>query len=279
MHFGTQTHSQAHPRPQEGRSASFGLRLLLLRHLHQDPPPACPLHHSRQEQPCVPRCYGLSARETISAKSRTPTTKPPSPSGSSSFIETVFAVAAWSPLSWTPFCFLLQNWPASITCAGTSKPSIAILSTPCGATSWHCQTPTSFHQELLVHMIALCLIRIAMLEASRLANVSVGQLSFARALTETRLFFKLLTLDRRRAPVAFHLGHHLCSAVHDTACKFKPNRQFPRDRQQYRRKSRGLERHRPGRKRKTTSMLPLEPEPLNKPETLKDSKGSLFLLS
>ena len=34
------------------------------------------------------------------------------------------------------------------------------------ATSWHCKTPTSFHQELLVHMIALCLIRIAMLEAS-----------------------------------------------------------------------------------------------------------------
>ncbi len=36
-------------------------------------------------------------------------------------------------------------------------------------------------------MIALCLIRIAMLEASRLANVAVGQISFARALTETRL--------------------------------------------------------------------------------------------
>ena len=43
-----------------------------------------------------------------------------------------------------------------------------------------------------MHMIALCLIRTAMIEASRLANVSVGQLSFARALTETRLFFKLL---------------------------------------------------------------------------------------
>jgi IS4 transposase len=60
------------------------------------------------------------------------------------------------------------------------------------ATSWHCHTPASFHQELLVHMIALCLIRLAMLEASRLANVSVAQLSFARALTETRLFLKFL---------------------------------------------------------------------------------------
>src|SRR5208283_3090826 len=27
------------------------------------------------------------------------------------------------------------------------------------ASSWHCQSPRSFHQELLVHMIALCLIR------------------------------------------------------------------------------------------------------------------------
>jgi hypothetical protein len=43
-----------------------------------------------------------------------------------------------------------------------------------------------------MHMIALCLIRIAMLQASRLINVSVAQLSFARALTETRLFVKLL---------------------------------------------------------------------------------------
>ena len=60
------------------------------------------------------------------------------------------------------------------------------------ATSWHCHTVTSFHQELLMHMIVLCLIRIAMLQASQLAKVSVGLLSFARALTETRLFFKLL---------------------------------------------------------------------------------------
>ena len=75
------------------------------------------------------------------------------------------------------------------------------------ATSWHCQTPTSFHQELLMHMIALCLIRIAMLEASRSANVSVGQLSFARALTETRLFFNLLLSTAGAASVAFCLGH------------------------------------------------------------------------
>ena len=49
-----------------------------------------------------------------------------------------------------------------------------------------------FQQEILAHMIALCPVRIAMLEVSCLSNVSVAQLGFARALTETRLFFKLL---------------------------------------------------------------------------------------
>jgi hypothetical protein len=34
------------------------------------------------------------------------------------------------------------------------------------ATHWHCMAPMSFHQELLMHMIALCLVRMAMLDAS-----------------------------------------------------------------------------------------------------------------
>jgi hypothetical protein len=146
------------------------------------------------------------------------------------------------------------------------------------ATSWHCQTPTSFHQELLMHMIALCLIRIAMLEASRSANVSVGQLSFARALTETRLFFKLVlsTAEVLLWPSIWALFVQCCARhrVH-----FKPDRQFSRNRQQYRRKSRGLDQPHPGHKRKTTSLLPLQMEVLNKPETLRNGKGSLFLLS
>ena len=146
------------------------------------------------------------------------------------------------------------------------------------ATSWHCHTPTSFQQELLMHMIALCLIRIAMLQASCSANVSVGQLSFARALTETRLFLKLVlaTANVLLWPSIWAIFVQHC-AQHRV--KFKPNRQFPRNRQQYRRKSRGLDHRRPGRKRKATSILPHEAETLNKQETLKDSKGNLFLLS
>ena len=142
------------------------------------------------------------------------------------------------------------------------------------ATSWHCRTPTSFHQELLVHMITLCLIRIAMLQASRLANLSVGQLSFARALTETRLFLKKLlsTADLLLWPSIWTEFVQCCSRHR---VRFKPDRQFPRDRQQYRRKSRGLQKHPRGRKPKYSAVTPQQPGR----ETLKDSKGRIFLLS
>jgi hypothetical protein len=142
------------------------------------------------------------------------------------------------------------------------------------ATSWHCHTPTSFHQELLVHMILICLIRIAMLQATHLANVSVAQLSFARALTETRLFLKLLlsSPDPLIWPSIWTVFVQCC-ACHRV--KFKPDRQFPRDRQQYRRKSRGLEKRPRGRKPKNNPVAPQQPER----ETLKDSKGNVYLLS
>lgn len=143
-----------------------------------------------------------------------------------------------------------------------------------GAASWHCQSPTTFHQEILVHMIALGLIRIAMLEASCLTNLSVAQLSFARALTETRLFLKVLvsTADVDLWTSIWEAFMLACSRhrVHS-----KPGRQFPRDRQEYRRKSRGLEKPRRGRPPKNKDVTPLPP----RPETRKDSKGATFLLS
>jgi hypothetical protein len=146
------------------------------------------------------------------------------------------------------------------------------------ATSWHCHTPTSFHQELLVHMIALCLIRTAMLEASRLANVSVGQLSFARALTETRLFLKfLLSTTEVLLWSSIYAAFVQCCSQHRV--QFKPDRHFPRDRQQYRRKSRDLEQRRRGRKRKAALLQSSALKTFNKPQTLKDSKNRVFLLS
>jgi len=142
------------------------------------------------------------------------------------------------------------------------------------ATSWHCQSPTTFHQEILVHMIALCLIRIAMLEASGFANLSVAQLSFARALTETRLFFKILvsTTDADRWPSIWR-AFVLCCSRHRVHSK--PGRQFPRDRQEYRRKNRGLEKPRRGRRPRNKEATPLPP----RPETRKDSKGVAFVIS
>ena len=142
------------------------------------------------------------------------------------------------------------------------------------ATSWHCHTPNSFHQELLMHMIALCLIRLAMLEAGRLIHVSVGQISFARALAETRLFFKLL-LSAAEAllwPALWDVFVHCC-ARHRVLVK--PDRHFTRDRQEYRRKSRGLQKRRRGRPPKYSCP---QPKPIE-PETLIDSKDRLFLLS
>jgi len=142
------------------------------------------------------------------------------------------------------------------------------------ATSWHCQSPRSFHQEILVHMIALCMIRIAMLEAGCLMNVSVAQLSFARALTETRLLFKLLvsTADVDLWPSIWAAFVLRCA---EHRLRSKPGRQFPRNRQEYRRKSRGLEKRRLGRRPKSKKPSPLPPGP----ETRKDSKGATYLLS
>jgi hypothetical protein len=97
------------------------------------------------------------------------------------------------------------------------------------ATCWHCRTPTTFHQELLVHMIVVCLIRIAMLEASHLAKVPVSQLSFARALTETRLFFQLLlSAGEPNRWTSIWTAFVKCCAQYRV--KIKPNRHFPRDR-------------------------------------------------
>lgn len=140
---------------------------------------------------------------------------------------------------------------------------------------WHCKSPDSFYRELLVHMITLCLMRLAMLEATRLANIPIGGLSFARALTETRLFFKMIITNKRGDPWdLIWMEFVQCCSQHRV--RFKPDRHFPRDRQEYRRKSRGLERRRPGRKPKPAPEVSIFD---TRPETLKGTKGGVYLLS
>jgi hypothetical protein len=141
------------------------------------------------------------------------------------------------------------------------------------ATCWHCQTPESFDRELLMHMIVCCLIRIAMLEACQPVKLSVRQLSFARALTETRLLLKLLLVSTDADLWASIWAAHLCCCAQHRV-RNKPDRRFTRDRQEYRRKNRGLENRRKNDKRKYR-----EASPLPQPETRKGAKGQLFLLS
>jgi hypothetical protein len=140
-----------------------------------------------------------------------------------------------------------------------------------GATCWHCQTPDTFHRELLMHMIVCCLIRIAMLSACRQVGLPVGQLSFARALTETRLFLKLVLSQDDSWTEIWASYIQCCSKFY---VRYKPNRQYSRDRQEYRKKARGLER----RRERTGRKYP-EPSPLSMPETRKNAKGQLILLS
>ncbi|MBI4765248.1 MAG: hypothetical protein HY787_11660 [Deltaproteobacteria bacterium] len=129
-----------------------------------------------------------------------------------------------------------------------------------------------------MHMIALCLIRLAMLEAGSLANVTVAQLSFSRALTETRLFLKtLLATAEILLWSSLYAAFVLCCSRHRVQCK--PDRHFSRDRQLYRKKSRGIvEPRRKGRKRKSVLRSVPESETV-KSETIKDSKDRVFLLS
>jgi hypothetical protein len=142
------------------------------------------------------------------------------------------------------------------------------------ATSWHCHTPMTFQQELLMHMMALCLIRLAMLEASRRKNAPMGEFSFTRALTETRLFLKLI-ISAGVSLLWASVWEQFVQSCARQRVRAKPDRQFSRDRQEYRRKSRGLQKRRLGRKPRLESPRPKPPDP----ELLKDCAGRLYLLS
>jgi hypothetical protein len=127
-------------------------------------------------------------------------------------------------------------------------------------THWHCISPISFQKELLMQMIVLCLIRMAMLDASRAAKSTISQLSFSRALTETRLFFKLLLIQAGVIPCAI-VTENLARWRSRYSVNVKPNRQYSRDRQKYREKSRGLHEKRKGRIFKIRFTKPQTPDP------------------
>ena len=144
------------------------------------------------------------------------------------------------------------------------------------ATCWHCRTPTTFHQELLVHMIVVCLIRIAMLEASQLANVSVGQLSFARALTETRLFFQLLLSAGSTKSLDFYLDS-ICKVLCKISCEDQAKPTISTG-------SAAVPKKEPRFGAQASEDVSLKqpnavPSLLSRPETLKNRKDGVYLLS
>ena len=114
-----------------------------------------------------------------------------------------------------------------------------------------------------------------MLEDSHWANVSVSQLSFARALTETRLFLKILLspAQQNHWPTIWTAFVTSCTKYR---IKIKPNRHFSRNRQEYLKKSRGLERKRRECKPKETNATPSS---WSRPETLKNRRDGVYLLN
>ena len=80
-------------------------------------------------------------------------------------------------------------------------------------------------------MFVLCGLRAAMPEGPRSHKLSVVLLSFTRTLTETRLFLrKLLSAAEPCQWTPVWIMYIECYAKHRV--KYKPNRQFSRDRQE-----------------------------------------------
>jgi len=140
------------------------------------------------------------------------------------------------------------------------------------ARTWHCQTPDTFQKELTMHMIATVLIRRVMLEAARTRRLPPARLSFARALTEARVF-----LQRAAGASPDESADALTEFVSQCAryvVAVKPGRSFPRDPQEYRAKARGTRRRARGRPAKAAQILRQPDE-----ETITDEKGMTYSLS
>ena len=123
-----------------------------------------------------------------------------------------------------------------------------------------------------MHMIAAVLIRSTMLQAARSRRLPPARLSFARALTEARVFFPRTAADGHAA-TADALAEFVSQCARYVVT-VRPGRSFPRDPQEYRARARGIGRRARGRPAKPAK-IPHEPVE----ETLTDSKGMTYALS
>ena len=141
---------------------------------------------------------------------------------------------------------------------------------------WHCRTVDSFKKELIREMILVCLIRLAAGEAARRKRVSPGRISFTRAYAE----FKLIFLKIINQTLVFDIDvewDKMVITLSKHVIKIKPGRSFPRDKGEYRKKTRTLRTGKVGRPRKAPS--PERQKKPGRPEELKNLKGTSCLLS
>lgn len=120
---------------------------------------------------------------------------------------------------------------------------------------WHCAKVHSFELELHAKMILACLTRMAVQEAARETPFSVSDFSFSKSLHATIRFLNKLVMQTDSELVD---AWNILLETIRTRCRLKrkQNRHFPRDKQEYRKKSRGLLKKRVGR-----PMAPLPPPP------------------
>lgn len=141
------------------------------------------------------------------------------------------------------------------------------------ANAWHCETVENFRKELVCKLILVCLTRLAIAKAAKKRRTVPGMSSFAKAYGETRRF--ILRIIDSAAPRKFETEHGLlvayCARHRITV---RPGRVFTRDKQEYRRKSRGLVKGKVGRPRKPTPKTRREDR-----RFANDSKGVTYLLS
>jgi len=111
---------------------------------------------------------------------------------------------------------------------------------------WHCKRLDTFYKELLSKFILITLTRIAMAEAAKKRRIEPGRLSFAKAFSCTKVFLFRVTQGHRTVR---ELYKDLVKEISENEIHSKSGRSYPRDNQERRRKSRGLERKKVGRPR------------------------------
>ncbi len=106
------------------------------------------------------------------------------------------------------------------------------------AQNWHCAKVESFTKELYAKMILSCLVRLAINESVKGTKLTVNDISFVRALHYTRCF--LTELSFNAASGYEEKWRQLLHLIRNEArARIKPDRYFSRDKQEYRKKSRG----------------------------------------